>query len=82
MVTTHKFFAEWSEVFPNTAYVVVLIDRLIHNAEINAIKSKSYRQIEAQERTEQRAKNLNRLLPDVLNEKSSSLLPETNEKLR
>ena len=33
-----------------------LIDRLMPNAKINAIKSKSYRQIEAQERIEQRGK--------------------------
>jgi DNA replication protein DnaC len=56
LVTTNKFFAEWSEVFPIAAYVVVLIDRLMHNAEINAIKGKSYRQIDAQERAEQRCK--------------------------
>jgi DNA replication protein DnaC len=56
LVTTNKSFAEWSEVFPNAACVVALIDRLVHNAEIIAIKSKSYRQKEAQERAEQRSK--------------------------
>ena len=56
LVTTNKSFAEWSEVFPNAACVVALIDRLVHNAEIIAIKGKSYRQKEAQERAEQRAK--------------------------
>jgi DNA replication protein len=54
LVTTNKSFAEWSEVFPNAACVVALIDRLVHNAEIIAIKGKSYRQKEAQERAEQR----------------------------
>ncbi|MDD5323203.1 MAG: ATP-binding protein [Methylococcales bacterium] len=56
MVTTNKSFAEWSEVFPNAACVVALMDRLVHNAEIMAIKGKSYRQKEAQERAEQRSK--------------------------
>jgi DNA replication protein DnaC len=56
LVTTNKSFAEWSEVFPNAACVVALIDRLVYNAEIIAIKGKSYRQKEAQERAEQRSK--------------------------
>jgi DNA replication protein DnaC len=56
LVTTNKSFAEWSEVFPNAACVVALIGRLVHNAEIIAIKGKSYRQKEAQERAEQRSK--------------------------
>jgi len=55
LLTTNKSFSEWSEVFPNAACVVALIDRLVHNAEIIAIKGKSYRQKEAQERAEQRA---------------------------
>ena len=56
LVTTNKSFAEWSDVFPNAACVVALIDRLVHHAEIIAIKGKSYRQKEAQERAEQRSK--------------------------
>lgn len=55
LLTTNKSFSEWSEVFPNAACVVALIDRLVHNAEIIAIKGKSYRQKEAHERAEQRA---------------------------
>jgi DNA replication protein DnaC len=55
LVTTNKSFSEWSEVFPNAACVVALIDRLVHNAEIIAIKGESYRRKEAQERAEQRA---------------------------
>ena len=35
---------------------MALIARLVHNAEIIAIKGKSYRQKEAQERVEQRSK--------------------------
>lgn len=55
LITTNKAFAEWSDVFPNAACVVALIDRLVHNAEIIAIKGNSYRLKEAQERTEQNA---------------------------
>jgi DNA replication protein DnaC len=44
------------EVFPNAACTVALIDRLVHHAEIVAIKGESYRRKEAQERTEQRAR--------------------------
>lgn len=50
LLTTNKSFAEWSEVFPNAACVVALIDRLIHHAEIIALKGESYRHKEAQER--------------------------------
>ena len=56
LVTTNKSFAEWSEVFPNAACVVALIDRLVHNAGIIHIKGDSYRLKEAQERAEQRTK--------------------------
>jgi len=55
-VTTNKSSAEWSEVFPNAACVVALIDRLVHNAGIIHIKGGSYRPKEAQERAGQRAK--------------------------
>lgn len=51
LITTNKSFAEWSEVFPNAACVVALIDRLVHHAEIIALKGESYRHKEAQERT-------------------------------
>lgn len=55
VITTNKPFEEWSEVFPNAACVVTLIDRLIHRAEIVAIKGPSYRLKEAKERAAQRA---------------------------
>ena len=48
---TNKPFAELSEVFPNAACVVALIDRLVHHADIIPIKGESYRRKEAQERT-------------------------------
>lgn len=56
LITTNKSFSEWPEVFPNAACVVALIDRLVHNAEIIAIKGPSYRHKEAKERAEQRIK--------------------------
>ena len=56
LITTNKSFGEWSEVFPNAACVVALIDRLVHHAEIIPIKGESYRHKEAQERAEAKAK--------------------------
>ena len=56
LITTNRPFAEWSQVFPNAACVVSLVDRLIHNAEVIAIDGESYRLKEARERTEQRAR--------------------------
>jgi len=56
LITTNRSFSEWSEVFPNAACTVALIDRLVHHAEIVAIKGESYRRKEAQERAEQRAR--------------------------
>lgn len=50
VVTTNKTFSEWSEVFPNAACVVSLVDRLLHNSEVIAIEGQSYRLKEAQER--------------------------------
>ena len=54
LLTTNKSFAEWSEVFPNAACVVALVDRLAHHAEIIGIKGESYRQKEAQEHAKAR----------------------------
>ena len=59
-VTTNRPFAEWSEVFPNAACVVSLVDRLIHNAAVIAIDGASYRLKEARERTAQRARRRRR----------------------
>ena len=50
IITTNKSFAEWTDVFPNAACVVALIDRLIHHAEIIPIQGSSYRHKEAKER--------------------------------
>jgi DNA replication protein DnaC len=56
VVTTNKSFADWSEVFPNAACVVSLVDRLMHRAEVIRIEGESYRAKEAQERLAARAK--------------------------
>lgn len=56
IVTTNKPFAEWSDVFPNAACVVSLVDRLMHRAEMIAIDGESYRLKEARERNEAKAR--------------------------
>ncbi|CAB3775051.1 hypothetical protein LMG29542_08433 [Paraburkholderia humisilvae] len=56
IVTTNKPFPEWSEVFPNAACIVALVDRLVHRAEVISIEGESYRLKEARERTEARAR--------------------------
>ncbi|WP_269750815.1 ATP-binding protein [Candidatus Burkholderia verschuerenii] len=55
IVTTNKAFKDWSEVFPNAACVVSLVDRLVHRAEVISIEGESYRLKEARERNEARA---------------------------
>jgi len=54
LITTNRPFSEWSEVFPNAACVVSLIDRLVHHSEIIAIEGESYRMKEAQEQAARR----------------------------
>ena len=54
LVTTNRPFAEWSEVFPNAACVVSLIDRLVHHSEVIAIEGESYRMKEAKEQATER----------------------------
>ena len=56
IVTTNKSFTDWSEVFPNAACVVSLVDRLVHRSEVISIEGESYRLKEARERTEARAR--------------------------
>jgi DNA replication protein DnaC len=50
IITTNRPFAEWSEVFPNAACVVSIVDRLVHHAEILVIEGESYRMHEAKQR--------------------------------
>ena len=56
IVTTNRPFAEWSEVFPNAACVVSIVDRLVHHSEILVIEGESYRMREAKERAAARKK--------------------------
>lgn len=55
LMTTNRAFSEWSEVFPNASCVVAMIDRLVHHAEIIAIKGESWRRKEAEARARARA---------------------------
>lgn len=54
IVTTNKPFGEWNEVFPNSAAVVALVDRLVHRSEILEIDADSFRLKEAKERESER----------------------------
>lgn len=56
-ISTNKPFAQWSEVFPNAACVVTLIDRLIHRCELIDIQARSYRLKEAKERAANKKKH-------------------------
>ena len=56
LITTNRPFAEWSEVFPNAACVVSIVDRLIHHSEILVIEGESYRMREAKERAARKKK--------------------------
>jgi DNA replication protein DnaC len=57
LVTTNRPFAEWSEVFPNAACVVSIVDRLVHHSEILVIEGESYRMKEAKERAARKKKS-------------------------
>lgn len=56
LVTTNRPFDEWSEVFPNAACVVSLVDRLIHHSEILVFEGDSYRMKEATEKKKQKTR--------------------------
>jgi DNA replication protein DnaC len=55
IITTNKPFAEWDTIFPNTACVVSLIDRLVHASEIINIEGPFYRLKEAKESSAKRS---------------------------
>lgn len=52
VITTNKPFSEWNTIFPNSASVGAMIDRLIQYGDVIAIDADSYRLKVAQERTE------------------------------
>ncbi len=58
LVTTNRPFAEWSEVFPNAACVVSIVDRLVHHSEIMVIEGGSYRMKEAKEQAAKKRKTI------------------------
>ena len=60
LITTNRPFQEWSDVFPNAACVVSLVDRLVHHSEIINIEGESYRLKEAKEHRQRQAANRRR----------------------
>lgn len=54
LITTNKAFTQWSEIFPNAACVVSIVDRLVHHSEIVNIEGESYRLKEAREKNQER----------------------------
>ncbi len=42
-MTSHKPFSGWSEIFGDDVTAAAMIDRLVHHAEILALKVGSYR---------------------------------------
>lgn len=48
VMTTNLAFKDWPTIFPNATCATALIDRVIHHADVIAIKGKSYRLREAQ----------------------------------
>ena len=43
IVTSNRAFSAWCEIFDGTVVAAVLIDRLVHHAEIISLKGSSYR---------------------------------------
>lgn len=56
IVTTNTVFKQWSEIFPNAACVVTLVDQLVHHSEIITIEGPSWRHHEAEECAKAKAK--------------------------
>ncbi len=71
LITTNRPFQEWSEVFPNAACVVSLVDRLVHHSEIIVIEGESYRLKEAKEHQQRQAANRKKR-PTTPREKASA----------
>ena len=43
IVTSNKPFSAWGEIFGDDAVATAMLDRLVHHAEILALKGDSYR---------------------------------------
>lgn len=72
VITTNKPFTEWSDIFPNAACVVSLIDRLVHRSEIINIDANSFRLKEALEESAKR-KTAREIKKSKLNIKSEAV---------
>jgi DNA replication protein DnaC len=72
VVTTNRPFASWTEVFPNAACVVSLVDRLVHRCEVVRIEGQSYRKKEAEERIAARARQRAASSPSATPRKSKA----------
>lgn len=57
IVTTNTVFKLWSEIFPNAACVVTLVDQLVHHSEIITIEGDSWRHHEAEEQAAAKEKS-------------------------
>jgi DNA replication protein DnaC len=56
VLTSNKPFSEWPSVFGNAGCVSAIVDRVVHKVEVVKIDGESYRQKEALERAERKAK--------------------------
>lgn len=56
VMTSNKPFSEWPAVFGGAGCVSAIVDRVVHKVEIVKIDGESYRQREAMERAEKKAK--------------------------
>jgi DNA replication protein DnaC len=56
VMTSNKPFSEWPAVFGGAGCVSAIVDRVVHKVEIVKVDGESYRQKEAMERAEQKAK--------------------------
>lgn len=56
VMTSNKPFSEWPSVFGNAGCVSAIVDRVVHKVEIVKVDGESYRQKEALERAERKAK--------------------------
>lgn len=55
MIRINRHFGEWGEIFPNSASIVSIIDRLVHHSEVVSIEADSYRLKEAKEKLQTNA---------------------------
>jgi DNA replication protein DnaC len=66
VLTTNLAFRDWPTIFPNATCATALIDRVVHHADVIAIKGESYRRREAE--AEAKAKRTRRKRKDPTND--------------